>query len=99
MLEGDITFNVAVARSVFRTMNAAAYALGDFFPEGSNVGETRARPEIWENRAAFEAIIAAFQERTDAALEADPQDLASFQAQFDIVRQTCGECHGQIRTD
>jgi cytochrome c556 len=95
--EGEIEFNPVVAASVIRTTNAVAYSFGDYFPEGSHEGDTRASPAIWEEMEEFQQYLADFQAASDAAIEADPQTLEAFQAVMNDIGQTCQQCHDEFR--
>ena len=100
MMREEIPFNPVVAASAIRTLNAVAYSYGDYFPEGSESGgETRARPEIWNNPEGFRQELDRFMQTTDAALEAEPEDLESFKAVMGPVMQTCGSCHDLFRME
>ncbi|MGH6925566.1 MAG: c-type cytochrome [Propylenella sp.] len=99
MIRGDTPFNVVVANAVLATMNAVAYTYGDYFPEGSDKGNTEASPKIWEDMAGFQAILAKFQKDTDAAVAAKPQDLDSFKAAFGAAAQNCNTCHESYRIE
>jgi cytochrome c556 len=97
MLKGEIPFHAAVGRAALMTMNAVAYSYGDYFPEGSQAGDTKASPKIWEDPQGFAAALAEFQQDTDAALQADPQDLDAFKAAFGPVAENCKTCHETFR--
>jgi cytochrome c556 len=97
MIKAEIPFHPAVARASLMTMNAVAYSYGDYFPQGSSEGDTKASPKIWEDPEGFAAALAKFQQDTDAALQADPQDLDSFKAAFGAVAQNCQSCHENFR--
>ena len=97
MMKGEVPFNAAVAKSVFLTMHAVAYSYGDYFPEGSDTGDTKASPKIWEDAAGFAAALAKFQQDTDAALAADVADLEAFKAAFGQVAGNCKSCHDAFR--
>ncbi len=97
MIKGEIPFHPAVAQAALRNFNAVAYSFGDYFPEGSDQGDTRASPRIWEDRAGFDAILAEFQQASDAALEADPQSVEELQAVMGGIGRTCGGCHETYR--
>lgn len=97
IMKGDIPFNPAVAKSVFLTMHAVAYSYGDYFPEGSGGGDTKASPKIWEDAAGFAAALAKFQQDTDAAIAADVQDIDAFKAAFGTVAANCKSCHDVYR--
>jgi cytochrome c556 len=99
MIKGEIPFNPVLAAAVIRTNNAVAYSFGDYFPEGSDQGDTKARPEIWEEMAEFQQYLADFQAATDAAREADPQTLEAFQAVIMDINDTCLQCHEDFREE
>jgi cytochrome c556 len=97
MLKGEAAFHPAVANSVFQTMHAVSYSYGDYFPAGSDTGDTKASPKIWEDAAGFAAALAKFQQDTDAALAAKPQDLEAFKVAFGQVTANCKACHDAFR--
>jgi cytochrome c556 len=97
MIKGEIPFSAAVAQSAYRTFNAVAYSVGDYFPEGSDQGDTRVLPEIWSDRAGFEAELAKLQEASDAARQTEPQSVEEVQAAMGPIGQACGGCHEKYR--
>jgi cytochrome c556 len=97
MMKEEVAFNPAVAKSVFMTMHAVAYSVGDYFPPGSETGDTKADPKIWENAAGFAAALEKFQKDTDAAIAADVKDLEAFKAAFGQVTGNCKACHDEFR--
>lgn len=99
MIKGEIPFNAAVAQAALRNFNAVAYTFGDYFPEGSDQGDTRASPKIWEEMAEFQQYLADFQADTDAARAADPQDVAGLQAAMAEIGQNCQQCHEEFRLE
>lgn len=88
---GDLRTQVYAARGVMRW----ARVLPTMFPDSTRgVGPTRARPEIWDNRADFEAKAAAYAAAATRLAEvAQSGDAAAFSAQFDATRATCQACH------
>jgi len=59
------------------------------------VPETRAKPEIWTQKAEFDAAIALMIKETDALGEvAKNGNLDAFKAQWAKVGEACGGCHG-----
>ncbi|MEL6435883.1 MAG: cytochrome c [Pseudomonadota bacterium] len=91
---GQADYDQAVAIASFTTMNEVAQRYGDLFPEGSETGgETKARPEIWTDRAGFDEQVANFEAVTAAAIAANPADVDAFRAVFGPVGQSCGSCH------
>lgn len=100
MLEGERPFDAAAAMSALQTWDHAAGVVGDLFPEGTESGyDTRAKPNIWSDRAGFDAALQAWSEAVDAAIAADPQDLASLEAAAGPVFQECKACHEDYRAE
>lgn len=78
-----------------------AKALPTMFPAGTGPEAgvaTRAKPDIWSDRADFEAKAAAYAAATQRLAElAAADDAAGFAAQFQAVRQTCQSCHDKYQ--
>lgn len=97
MVKGEAAFSPAVAKSVFMTMRAVSYAYGDYFPAGSDQGDTKASPKIWEDAAGFAAALQKFQQDAEAAVAANVQDIEAFKASFGAVTGNCKACHDAFR--
>jgi cytochrome c556 len=97
ILKGEIAFDPVVAASVIRVNNAVAYSFGDYFPEGSHEGDTKASPKIWEEMEEFQRYLTEFQAATDKARQAEPKTLEAFQAAMNEVGETCKQCHDEFR--
>lgn len=101
--------NGQVLRSAMRASGADAVTaattllqnytdLPHLFPEGSNVGKSKALPQLWENFAAFEAIATTGREAAAAMLAAAQSgDTAAYSAAAQTLGGTCGQCHQQFR--
>ena len=65
------------------------------FPEGTQTGhDTKAKPEIWSDRAGFDKAAAAFVVASEKLTEAAKSgDKALFAAAFSEEGKTCGGCH------
>lgn len=65
------------------------------FPAGTEAaGATKARPEIWSDRAGFERAAANLVAQADKLSQlADANDKAGFAAQYTATTQACGGCH------
>ena len=70
-----------------------------FFGEGSDkAGETRARPEIWQKRADFDARMDQMQQETvKLAQAAKGGDQAAFKKAVNDVDASCTACHDDYR--
>jgi cytochrome c556 len=97
MIKGETPFSKAVATSALRTFNAVAYSVGDYFPEGSDQGDTKAAPAIWEDMGGFEAALTNFQQATDEARAMEPESVEDLQAAMGMIGKTCGGCHEDYR--
>lgn len=101
MMKGEIPYSPAAGKSAIASMNAAAVTFGDYFPAGSDTGETTASPKIWEDAAGFKAALAKFGTDTGAAMNASgkvgPADLDAFKAAMGPVFANCKACHEAYR--
>jgi cytochrome c556 len=93
MVRGEEPFEVAKVNAAFAQWTETAQKLPGLFPEPPKPGQdTRALPKIWENKADFEAKIAAFSkavaENKDKAKTLDELKVA-----FPIVTNACNDCH------
>jgi cytochrome c556 len=88
---GDPKSQAYAARGVARW----ARVLPTMFPQGTaSVTPSRARAEIWANRADFNAKAAAFAAAaTELAAAADSGDKEAFAAKWRATGATCGACH------
>ena len=77
-----------------------AAAIPGLFPEGSSHPQSRARPEIWSNKADFRAKAAALGAAADRLAELDRAgDSTGFAAQVPAVEAACAACHSAYRSD
>jgi cytochrome c556 len=96
MIDGKQPFNLDVARKVFTTFGGVASKGKDLWPDSSKTGESASLPAIWENKADFEAKLAAFSADAEAAA-GKVTDLDSFKAQLREIGKHCGGCHNTYR--
>lgn len=86
-----------------RALARWSHALPGMFPEGSGAEAgvpTKARAEIWSDRAGFEAKAAAYSAAADRLAElAQGEDAAAFSAQWTAVRASCQSCHDVYRAE
>jgi cytochrome c556 len=100
MLEGEEAFDAAAAMNALQTWDHASGVFGDLFPAGSETGyDTEAKPNVWSDRAGFDAALQAWAEAVDAAIAANPQDLESLQAAAGPVFKKCKACHEEYRVE
>lgn len=73
-------------------------ALGGLFPPGSDKGETKAKPEIWTDKAGFAAVLKGDGDAIDALSKAAGSgDMAKVGEAFGNVGKACGACHDKFR--
>ncbi|MDB5368496.1 MAG: hypothetical protein JWP20_54 [Roseomonas sp.] len=78
-------------------MRAFFAGLPALFPAGSTA-ESKARPEVWSERAGFErAAATATEAATKIAAAATADDGAAVAAAFREVASSCGGCHRNYR--
>lgn len=80
-----------------RALARWAHAVPGMFPAGSGAEAgvpTNAKPEVWSDRAGFEARAADYAVAAGRLAElAGGEDAAAFAAQWAAVRATCQACH------
>lgn len=83
------------------TLARWAGAMPGLFPAGSGAAPgTKAKAEIWTNRADFEAKAAAYAAAATRLQElARADDAAGFAAQWTEVRASCQACHDAYKAD
>ena len=75
-----------------------AKAIPGLFPPGSLAPGSRARPEIWANKADFDARAADLQDAaTRLSQLVAAGDKAGFAAQVAVVQSRCAACHDKYR--
>jgi cytochrome c556 len=97
MVRGEEPFDAAKAHAAFADWTNAAEKLPALFdsppPPGTN---TRALPKIWENKADFDAKLAAFRKAV-----ADNKDKANtldeLKVSYPHVSKACNDCHEDYR--
>jgi cytochrome c556 len=97
MVRGQNSFDLEQVTAAFEQWTDTAKKLPNLFPEPPAQGtKTRALPAIWENKADFEAKIAAFakavSESRDKAKTLDELKIA-----FPPVNDACVDCHELYR--
>jgi cytochrome c556 len=88
---------IASQRFATRALARWAHAVPGAFPAGSGAEagvRTTAKPEVWSDRAGFEAKAADYAAAADRLAElAAGDDAAAFAAQLVVVRASCQSCH------
>ena len=97
--KGEVSFigNTAMnARAIRDGLGAAA----DLFPEGTGTeaGETRALPSIWQDNAKFVAALEKSQRAAEAMIvAAETGDIGEVRKAIGALGKSCGGCHEDFR--
>lgn len=95
-IKAVIEANGAAADVVAPAQKIAANGamIPDLFPQGSDQGDTAAKPEIWQNWDDFKSKADSLKMEADMLVSAAQSgDLATVKAQFEKVGAACGGCH------
>lgn len=97
MSKGEVPLDAAKASAAYAGMEESYKKAQSLFPEDSKTGEkTRASPKIWENRADFDAKMAAFI-KVAADAKAKATNEAGFKEIHPAVVKACDTCHQDYR--
>lgn len=100
MASGRAPFDAAAAAAnadIVASISKLPYA---GFGEGTGIGETRAKPEIWTDRAKFDAAANKMQEEVAKLnVAAKSGNLDQIKVAFGAAGQTCKACHDNYRKD
>jgi cytochrome c556 len=97
MTRGTAPFDASKVDPVFAQWTDTVQKLPGLFPDNSKTGDTRAAPKIWENKADFEAHIAAFGKAVADNRAKAKESLDGLKSAMAAVGKTCGDCHGDYR--
>jgi len=79
-------------------INGTSKMIPQIFPEGSGTGETRAKPEIWQQWSKFEQAAKTLEEESAKLVEiAQSGDMKQLTSQFLAVGKACKGCHKPFR--
>ena len=97
MTRGEAPYDASKVTSAYTEMQSTYKKVQNLFPEDSKTGEkTRAMSKIWENRADFDAKLAALIKVVGEAKE-KAVDEASFKEIHPAVVKACDNCHADYR--
>lgn len=93
--QGQQPFDAAAVHAALDALNAGAQAtdVDALWPAGSETGDTKSAPRIWQDMAGFKAAMDKYKADAAAAAAARPADLDAFRAVFGPVAANCGSCH------
>ena len=68
------------------------------FPKGTGIGNTKAKPAIWENWSKYESAVQDFEsESAKLAKVVESGDVEALAKQVRATGKTCGGCHRNFR--
>ena len=99
MAKGETPFDAAAVLTTLQGLqaNEAKVDIDALFPAGSDKGDTKALPKIWQDMAGFKADGDKYLADVKAAVAAPPADVDAFKAQFNTIGGDCGTCHQTYR--
>jgi cytochrome c556 len=97
MVKGEEAYDSAKAKGAVDAIAKAAQGFDALFPAGSDQGDTKAGPKIWEDQAGFKAALAKLQEATGPAAEKAGKDVDGVKAALGALGATCKGCHETYR--
>ena len=100
MAQGRVPFDAKVAAENAEVLATVAKLPWAAFGEGTDKGETRAKPEIWKESAKFkEAADKNMAEVAKLVAAAKTGNLDNLKAAFGSAAPTCKACHDNFRKD
>ncbi len=97
VVKGEVSFTGHLPAQA-RALHDMSLLIGDLFPPGTDVGVTRAKPEIWQQPEKFAAAIKALQTASAELLAAaESGDVNAVGAKLGPVGKACGGCHKPFR--
>jgi cytochrome c556 len=97
MMRGQAPFDVAKVDAAFSQWADTAQKLPGLFPPGSDKGDTRASPKIWQNKADFDAKAAEFGKAVAENRDRAKQSVEGLKAAVSVVGHACDNCHKDYR--
>jgi cytochrome c556 len=94
--KGAIPYDEAEATKRAARIAFLSGIVEDSFPEGSNVGEpdSKAKPDVWSNRAEFDKKLKDFQAHAQALAETTAKEKGATEAFKAAVASLAGDCKG-----
>ena len=99
VVKGEVSYGAHV-KAHADAIKAISEMVGEAFPEGSMGGESRAKPEIWQNWDKFLGGYGNYKaEAAKLAEVAGSGDLKAIGAQLGNLGKSCGGCHKPYRKE
>ena len=99
MANGKAPFDAKAAAENAAVVETMSHLAASSFVEGSDVGETRAKADIWKEQAKFNQIAEKFKAETGKlAAAAKTGNLDSIKVAVQATAGTCKSCHDDFRS-
>ena len=95
MARGQAPFAAATVKQNATTIADRLGEAASLFPAGSATGTSRAKPEIWANKADFDKLMA--DGKAAATALAAVTDEAAYRPALGALGQNCKACHDKYR--
>jgi cytochrome c556 len=95
MATGEAPFDAAEVEKHAEAIAANLTKAQDLFPEGSGGGDSRAKPEIWTDREAFDGLMTAAIEAATAMAAVSEE--AALEPAMRELGGSCRSCHQDYR--
>jgi cytochrome c556 len=97
-VKGDLPFDKSSLESSAEALDAVSRIATEYFPVGSDQGDTKAKPNVWKEAPRFQQLAQASQADT-AKLKAAVRtgDLGAIKAAFGATGQSCKACHDSFK--
>jgi Cytochrome c556 len=97
MVKGETAFDAAKAGALLSAWEDRAKKVVALFPDDSKTGEkTRAKGEVWQNKADFDAKLAEYA-KIAAEAKAAAGSADTFKPAYAKVIKSCDDCHEKYR--
>jgi cytochrome c556 len=97
MAKGEAPFDAAKAQALLSGIEERTKKAATLFPDDSKTGEkTRAKAEVWQKKADFDAKMAEFI-KIAGDTKAKTSSADAFKAAFPNVMKSCDNCHETYR--
>lgn len=97
MAKGEAAYDGAKVTSIITGWEGALKKVPDLFPDDSKTGEkTRAKAEIWQDKADFKAKLDEFS-KAIADTKSKTASADGFKASMTALNKSCDNCHEKYR--
>lgn len=97
-MKGEAPFDKASIETQAAVIEMLSRQLNASFPPDSNMAPSKAKPEVWQEAAAFKKKMDDFQAAAaKLSIAARSSDMAAIKSSFNGMAQSCKACHEDFR--